>query len=99
MKKYWKIEQRYWKNQGKVREICQPENLGTMINVLVHENEETPGLSTGISFPQHSKYWPSCNSITQPQPNSNLCYNRDVCYSICDSHARVFLFRWPMPWR
>ena len=30
LKKYWKIEKIYWKSQGKIREMCQSKNVGTM---------------------------------------------------------------------
>ena len=30
VKKYWKMERKHWKSQGKVMEICQSENVGTM---------------------------------------------------------------------
>ena len=31
LKKYWKMEKKYWKSHEKVREICQSENVGTML--------------------------------------------------------------------
>ena len=34
LKKYWKIERKYWKSQAKVMEISHSENVGTMIYVV-----------------------------------------------------------------
>ena len=30
LKKYWKIGEKYWKSQGKVREFCQSGKVGTL---------------------------------------------------------------------
>ena len=30
LKKYWKNGKKYWKSQGKVREFCQSEKVGTL---------------------------------------------------------------------
>ena len=36
LKKYWKNRKKYWNSQGKVREFCQSEKVGTLTCVLIY---------------------------------------------------------------
>ena len=52
LKNTGKLEKKYWKSQGKVREFCQSGKVGTLVitsHVMIPRDESIFGISYGLN--------------------------------------------------